>query len=107
MDACIMIIAIATFGFVIDKLLVKLNPAAWKNAAARVAEVGRTFFWALRHASLHKSGFARGTAILMEYCAWPNRPCQADQSLRSWRVNRALGNHFRVHDHSIEKEMHS
>ena len=41
MDAWIMIIAVAVAGVVIGKLLYELNPAAWKNAAARVEHATR------------------------------------------------------------------
>jgi hypothetical protein len=38
MDAWFMIFAIAVTGVVIGNLLYKLNPAAWKSAAARVED---------------------------------------------------------------------
>ena len=38
MDAWFMILAIAVLGVIIGRLLYELNPAAWKNAAARVED---------------------------------------------------------------------
>jgi hypothetical protein len=38
MDAWIMTLAIAVLGVIIGELLYELNPATWKNAAARVED---------------------------------------------------------------------